>query len=340
MLVACLGNSLPTYPVSLQFFWNNFSLDEMTDCSPYISDVYNFSLCEIYFQDKQKTLCPFSNEALLNMAELAERRMRGRPRTALSAQDAGSVQSLERAIAVLRVLADADGLSLTEVARQAELAPSTAYRMLSTLQVAGFAEIHESNQLWFIGVEAFRIGSAFLRRRKLSERGLSIVQNLMLQTGETANIALAERDGVVFVTQAETHEPIRAFFRPGTRGPYHASGIGKAALAFMTNEQRHAVLERLTLTRFTPNTLCSVADIEANLADTYARGYALDDEERHLGMRCIAAPVFDELGTPIGGVSVSGPTVRVDKVFIEKTAGAVIEAARNLTLMVGGLCPR
>lgn len=274
------------------------------------------------------------------MVELAERRTRGRPRMALSAQDAGSVQSLERAITVLRVVAEADGLSLTEVARLAELAPSTTYRMLSTLQASGFAEIQESNQLWFVGVEAFRIGSAFLRRRKLSERGLSIIQNLMLQTGETANIALAERDGVVFVTQAETHEPIRAFFRPGTRSPYHASGIGKAALAFMAVEQRRAVLDRLTLARFTPKTMCSVTELEADLAETHARGYALDDEERHLGMRCIAAPVFDEFGTPVGGLSVSGPTVRVDSAFIEQAAEAVLEAAQKLTQMVGGICPK
>lgn len=274
------------------------------------------------------------------MVEVAERRMRGRPRMASSAQDAGSVQSLERAITVLRVLADADGLSLTEVARLAELAPSTAYRMLSTLQAAGFAEIHESNQLWFVGVEAFRIGSAFLRRRKLSERGLGIVQNLMLQTGETANIALAERDGVVFVTQAETHEPIRAFFRPGTRSPYHASGIGKAVLAYMAKEQRQAALERLTLARFTPKTLCSVAELETNLNEARTRGYALDDEERHLGMRCIAAPVFDEFGMPVGGLSVSGPTVRVDSAFVEQAAVAVMEAAQHLTLVVGGISPK
>ncbi len=273
------------------------------------------------------------------MAELTERRMRGRPRTTSSAQDAGSVQSLGRAIAVLRAVAEADGLSLTEVARIAELAPSTAYRMLITLQASGFAEVQESNQLWFVGVEAFRIGSAFLCRRKLSLRGHSIIQHLMLQTGETANIALTEREGVVFVTQAETHEPIRAFFRPGTRGPYHASGIGKAALAFMADEPRRAVLNRLTLDRFTPKTMCSIADLEADLVETRARGYALDDEERHLGMRCIAAPVFDEFGTPIGGLSVSGPTVRVDSAFVGRVAGAVVGAAQDLTRMVGGTSP-
>lgn len=273
------------------------------------------------------------------MVEVTERRMRGRPRLAESAPDGGAVQSLERAITILRLLAQADGLSLTEIARLASLSPSTAYRMLTTLQQQGLADFEETNQLWFVGVETFRIGSAFLRRRKLTERGRGIIQHLMAQTGETANIALAERDGVVFVTQAETHEPIRAFFRPGTRGSYHASGIGKAVLAFLTEERRMALIRSLRFEQFTPKTLCSIDALNADLILTRRRGYALDNEERHIGMRCISAPVFDELGIPLGGLSVSGPSVRFDEAFVERTAPAVMAAANELTRLVGGAKP-
>lgn len=273
------------------------------------------------------------------MTEVTERRMRGRPRLADPAVDGGAVQSLERAIVILRTVADADGLSLTEVARLASLSPSTAYRMLTTLQQHKLADFEETSQLWFVGVETFRIGSAFLRRRKLAERGRGILQQLMAQTGETANIALAERDSVVFVTQVETHEPIRAFFRPGTRGPYHATGIGKAVMAFLTDKRRTELFRDLNLERFTPQTLCSIDTLENDLVATRKRGYALDNEERHIGMRCISAPVFDELGTPLGGLSVSGPSVRVDDAFIERSAPAVLEAANELTRLVGGTKP-
>jgi IclR family transcriptional regulator, acetate operon repressor len=274
-----------------------------------------------------------------SMAEIAERRMRGRPRSVISGQDGGAVQSLERAIVILRTVADAEGLSLTEIARIASLPPSTTYRMLTTLQQHGLAEFEEASQLWFVGVETFRIGAAFLRRRKLAERGRAIIQALMTVTGETANIALAEPDGVVFVTQAETHAPIRAFFRPGTRSPYHASGIGKAVLAFMADARRAEALARLDYERFTPGTLHSAEALGRDLAEVRARGYALDDEERNIGMRCIAAPVFDEMGTPIGGVSVSGPSVRVDDAFVARSAAAVVNAARELTQAIGGMEP-
>jgi IclR family transcriptional regulator, acetate operon repressor len=280
-----------------------------------------------------------TEEARRPMIEIAERRLRGRPRSAAPGQDGGAVQSLERAIAILRTVADADGLSLTEIARIAGLAPSTAYRMLTTLQQNGLAEFEEASQLWFVGVETFRIGSAFLRRRKLAERGRGIIQALMLKTGETANIALAEPDGVVFVTQAETHEPIRAFFRPGTRSPYHASGIGKAVLAFLPEPQLGETLARLDFEVFTAKTRRTASDIAYDLEETRRRGYALDDEERNAGMRCIAAPVFNELRQPIGGVSISGPTVRIDDAFIARAGQDVVEASRALTTAIGGRVP-
>ncbi len=274
------------------------------------------------------------------MTDVVERRLRGRPRSAQRGDDGGAVQSVDRAVALLRLIAASDGLSLSELARLGDVAPSTAYRMVTTLQQSGLVEFEDTSQLWFVGVEAFRIGSAFLRRRKLAERGRPIIQQLMLQTGETANIALAERESVVFVTQAETHEPIRAFFRPGTRSPYHASGIGKAVLAFMPAAQREEFIQSLPLPSFTAQTLSSLAALTADLEVIRGRGFALDDQERHIGMRCIAAPVFDESSSPLGGLSVSGPTVRIDQAFIERTAPAVVAAAAGLTRLVGGTPPR
>jgi IclR family transcriptional regulator, acetate operon repressor len=269
------------------------------------------------------------------MVETVEKRQRGRPRSIRPAADAASVQSLDRAIQLLRLVADGDGLSLTALSRASGLAPSTVYRMLTTLQHHGVAEFDETDQLWFTGVELFRMGASFLRRRKLAERGRAIIEELRATTGETANLAVAEKDAVVFVTQAESHEAIRAFFRPGTRGPYHASGIGKAILAFRDPAARRNALPA-RLAGFTSKTLTDREALDADFAVTRQRGYALDDEERTLGMRCIAAPVFNEFGEPFGGVSVSGPTVRVDDAFVARVGPLVVEAAAELTRALGG----
>lgn len=269
----------------------------------------------------------------------SEKRSRGRPRGAGSGTDTQSVQSLDRAIALMKLVAAGSGLSLTEVSQQAGLAPSTAYRMLTTLQAHGMLEFAENDQLWFIGIETFRIGAAFLRRRKLAEQGRSIIQELMAESGETANLAVADEDCVVFVSQVETHEAIRAFFRPGTRSPLHASGIGKAILAYMAPRERDALLKRLTLEVFTDKTHATPASLLGDLLGIRARGFSVDDEERNLGMRCVAAPVFNEFGEPVGGVSISGPTVRVTDAKIARLGPRVHAAARALTDAMGGLFP-
>jgi hypothetical protein len=160
-----------------------------------------------------------------------QKRRRGRPRGAAMKPEQTTVQALDRGLTILRTLAASEGLSLTELAAASEQAPATVFRVLATLEAHGFVETDPARQLWFIGAEAFRIGSAFVGRSNLVERGRPVLRDLMVLTGETANLAIADREEVVFVSQVETHEPIRAFFRPGSRSAFHASGIGKAMMA-------------------------------------------------------------------------------------------------------------
>jgi IclR family transcriptional regulator, acetate operon repressor len=264
-----------------------------------------------------------------------EKRHRGRPRS--DAADA-SVQSLDRAIALLELVAAGSGLSLTEIAQAAALPPSTCTRLLQTLQRHAIVEFESGTQLWHVGPGTFRIGSAFLRQRKIAERGRAEMQALVDRCGETANLAIAEEEGVVFVSQVETHEPIRAFFRPGTRSPYHASGVGKAILAHARPE-RVARLLRGTLTRFTPTTITERVALAAELDATRLRGWALDEEERSSGMRCVAAPIFNEYGEPVAGISVSGPTVRLTPEAARAYGPLVVAAAAEITRSIAGVVP-
>ncbi|AMS42400.1 MULTISPECIES: HTH-type transcriptional regulator BhcR [Aminobacter] len=265
-----------------------------------------------------------------------EKRQRGRPRAFQPASDAGSVQSLDRALRILAIVAHGDGLSLSEISAASDLAAATAYRMLTTLQNHGMVEFDSDGQLWSIGVETYRMGAAFLRRRKLVDRARAVMQELMEKTGETANLGVAEDDCVVFVSQVETHQAIRAFFRPGTRSPFHASGIGKAVLAHLDRERVNAIVRKAGLDAYTERTLSEPALLARDLEKIRSRGWSVDDEERYPGMRCIAAAVFNEFGEPIGGVSVSGPTVRVTSERLGEIGPIVRDAAAELTRMIGG----
>jgi IclR family acetate operon transcriptional repressor len=266
------------------------------------------------------------------------KRTRGRPRAFNAGAEAATVQSLDRALALLKVLAAGEGMSLSELAEAAGQAPATVYRALQTFAGHGMVEFAPATQLWHVGPEAFRVGSAFLARTNLVEQARGVMRELMLATGETANLAIADGAEVVFLSQVETSEPIRAFFRLGARGPIHASGIGKALLAFAP-EERLARLLRAPLAAFTPSTLTDPELLRAELALTRARGWAIDDEERNLGMRCVAAPIFNEHREAVAGVSISGPAARVARAAAPELGARVRAAAERITRATGGALP-
>ncbi len=266
------------------------------------------------------------------------KRSRGRPRAFNAAPEQTTIQALDRAVAILKVLAEGEGMSLTELAEAAGQAPATVYRVLSTFEGHGVVEFQPGTQLWFIGQEAFRIGSAFLGRTSLVEQARAVMHGLMAETGETANLAIADGGQVVFISQVETHEPIRAFFRPGTRGPIHASGIGKALLAYHSPEAVERIVREQGLAAFTERTITEPEALAVELAAIRARGWAVDDEERTEGMRCIAAPIFNEFREATAGVSISGPMVRMMRAG--PALGETVRAAADrITRAIGGTAP-
>ncbi len=264
------------------------------------------------------------------------KRGRGRPKAWDDKGAQNTIKSLDRALEVLVQLGEMQGGTLSEIAGALDQSPATVYRVLTTFQGRGFADFDEQSQIWSIGPAAFLTGSQFLRRTSLVERARPIMRELMEATGETANLGI-ERDGMVlFLGQVETHATIRAFFPPGTASAMHASGIGKALLCRMDDKRQRQVLAAGQLEKYTPYTLTDPDAMIADLHAAKARGYAIDGEERNIGMRCIAAPVFNVFGEVVAGISVSGPTTRITEDRIDALAGHVMDAAARLTRAIGG----
>lgn len=268
--------------------------------------------------------------------ESGQRRARGRPRDWDDKTAQNTIKSLDRAMEVFEYLSQAQGKPLTALASETGQSAATVYRILVTLEGRGLVEFDADEQVWHIGPRAFIIGARFLRRTSLVERARPILRKLMEITGETANLGVERTGLVLFLSQVETHETIRAFFPPGTLSPMHASGIGKALLAQMSPEQFDRWYDRHPPARFTVHTLVNRDVLTAALADIRSQGYAFDGEEKNLGMRCIAAPVFGMNREAVAGVSVSGPTSRVQTDDIGRLSQAVIAAANELSAAIGG----
>ena len=269
---------------------------------------------------------------------MPESRPRGRPRAFHDTTDQNTVQALDRGLAILAAVADSPGLTLTDLAQASGQAPATVYRALTTLAQHGMVEHEAEGQLWHIGPGAWRVGSTFLRRTKVAERARAPMQALMRETGETANLGIERGDQVLFLSQVETHEAIRAFFPPGTVSPMHVSGIGKALLAWWPADRVARIAGR-GLPGFTPRSLTTMAALQGDLALTRARGYAVDDQEKTDGMRCIAAPIFNAYGEPVAGLSISGPAFRLPLDRAAALGAQVRAAADGVTLAIGGTLP-
>lgn len=261
------------------------------------------------------------------------RKPRGRPRTRAES-DGPALQALDRALEVLEVIAARDGAALGEIAEGAALPASTVHRILATLDRRGFVRQEAETGAWTIGVGAYTVGQAFVRVRRIETLSRPAMRALMKASGETVNLGVIEGGEVVFLAQVECPAPIRAYFRPGRRGPAHASGIGKALLAHDGGRR-----DAPALPRFTDRTLTDREALEADLAATRARGWAMDDEEHTLGMRCLAAPIFDENGMAVAGVSLSGPTVRVTREDAPRLGRLAMDAAAEIMRAIGGRRP-
>lgn len=271
-----------------------------------------------------------------NSPDSQVRRARGRPRDWHDKTEQNTIKSLDRAMAVFEFLSASQGKALSDLAAETGQSPATVYRILITLEGRGLVEFDAEEQVWHIGPQAFVIGSRFLRRTSLVDRARPVLRRLMQQTGETANLGVEQNGQVLFVSQVEAAATIRAFFAHGTLSPMHSSGIGKALLAHMDAEWLDAYLRHQTLEVFTEHTITTPEALRADLEATRARGFAIDGEEKNIGMRCIAAPVFDMNHEVVAGISVSGPTSRIAVGQIDEIGAAVIEAAQSLSRALGG----
>jgi IclR family acetate operon transcriptional repressor len=249
----------------------------------------------------------------------------------------GQVQALARALSVLDHLAQAEGgLTLTEVAQRAGLAPSTAHRLLTTLEGVRYVRFDPEGRLWTVGVQAFIAGSGFLRTRDVVRMARPHMRALMEESGETANLAVPDQDTAVYLAQVECREMMRSLARLGARVPLHCSGVGKALLAAMAPGERARIVARAGLPAMTDRTVVDPSRLEADLGEIRARGYAIDDGEHAVGLRCVAAVVRDEHGDPACAVSISGPMARITDARMAQLGAMVRETADRVSAEIGG----
>lgn len=251
----------------------------------------------------------------------------------------GQVQSLTRGLMLLdRIAESIGGVALTDLALQVGLPNSTTHRLLSTMQQMGFVQQVGDLGLWTIGVRAFTVGSAFLDSRELITIAHPIMRRLVEQTGETSNLSVLDADdnlGII-IGQVQCREMMRMLAPIGSRLPLHASGAGKAFLSTLSDEQITEVIKKTGLTQYTDSTLNTPARLKDEMALIRRQGFSFDDEEHAVGMRCVAACIYNEYQEPFAAISVSGPKSRIPDERVVHLGSVVVQAAQDITVAFSG----
>lgn len=253
---------------------------------------------------------------------------------------AATVGSLERGLKILDLLVEIEsdpvrgpkGISVQQAATVLDIHKSSASRLLQTLTAMGWAEpVNASGRGYRLGPAVQSTSSLKEAQRRLRDAAQPFLQRLMVQTGECAHAAVSTGAAALVIDDVETGQALRVVAGRGRRVPLHCTSAGKALLAYGLATIPDELPAR------TDHTITTHRALEDHLAEIARVGYAVDDEENDLGVRCISAPVFMGLrGEAVGCIGIDGPAVRVTPDRVAELASIVVSTAHTLSVQLSG----
>ena len=243
----------------------------------------------------------------------------------------GRVQSLVRAFGLLDELAKNDSMTLSELARSVALPRSTTHRLLTTMEALRYVAFERATNRWSIGVQAFTVGAVFAQTRDLGKLGRSIMRSLMSEVHHCVNIAVAEGRGVCYVGQVAENDFRQTAARPGAVLPLHTTASGKVMMAGWSCAELERYLEGKQLRARTERSIVDPDRLRRELGLISERGYALDDEEHDMGLRCVAAAVYDRYGMPRGALSISDRSSKLARARLDDLGPTLVIAAQQMS---------
>ena len=244
--------------------------------------------------------------------------------------EASGVQSVDRAITVLEILARRGEAGVSEVASEIDVHKSTAFRLLGALEVRGLVEQAGDRGKYRLGVGLIPLAGAVSDRLDVTRQGAAVCERLAAEVGETVNVAVLQEQWAVNVGQARGPSAVSVHNWVGQLTPAHCTSSGKVLLAFADPDRALPPLRR-----FTPHTVTDPAALRAELADVRAAGIARTVEEYEVGLNAVAAPVRDRLGAVTAAVSVSGPSYRLTPERMDAVVPALRAGAAEISRRMG-----
>ncbi|MDJ0341005.1 IclR family transcriptional regulator [Streptomyces sp. H10-C2] len=250
---------------------------------------------------------------------------------------AGGVQSVDRAVSVLEILAQRGEAGVSEVAAEIDVHKSTAFRLLGALEARGLVEQAGERGKYRLGFGIVRLAGAVTGTIDITKQSRAVAERLAQDMGETINLAVMESHYAINLEQVRGPSAVTAHNWVGQLTPLHATSSGKILLAQLSAKRRAELLAEAGLERLTSHTLTSKVRLEKSLAEARERGYSITLEEFEIGLNAMAAPIRSKDGEVIAAISASGPGYRFTEERMHELAPLLIEGAEEISHRMGYL---
>ena len=250
------------------------------------------------------------------------------------------VQTIERASSILDILGQSSqGISIRELSTKIKLPKGTTHRLLSSLSYFGYVRQDPKTRNYFLGFKLVELGNLLLSQLDLRKEAEPFLRDLAERAKETVHMVLLDRNEIVYIDKVETDQHtggLRMASRVGLRNPAHSCAVGKVLLADLSEEGLNNFIKEKDLFKRTENTITDPIQLKEHLKLVRKQGFAIDDEENEKGIRCVAAPIYNEVSRAVAAISISGPAFRITKKIIQETMKReVMETALKISQTLG-----
>lgn len=247
-----------------------------------------------------------------------------------------NIQSVSRAVAIMEFLAKCrNGEKLTIISQELGLNKSTTHSLITTLERMGYVQQDQETAKYSLGLKLFELGQVVHANMDLRNIAMPFLRELALKFSETVHLAILSKDEVVYIDKVDTSRSIRIGSQIGGRNAAYCTGVGKVLLAGLSDKELNETLVNMKFEKLTSNTIVSKEELLKHLVNVRQTGFAMDQEEIEVGLTCVAAPIKNHRGKVIAGISVSGPSNRMQAEIFDLMTKDVMDTAVLISRRLG-----
>jgi DNA-binding IclR family transcriptional regulator len=245
------------------------------------------------------------------------------------------INSVTRTLDIIEYLSKRGEASVSEVSNYLGINMSTAHRFLASIKYFGYAEQNSSNQKYKLSLKVFEVGNRVIEKLDLRDIAKPFMYELADKTGETINLGIIDKFNIVYIDKVLSKNVLRLDSPIGGRDKIHATALGKAMMAFYSMDFIERYINEIGLSKVTDNTIVNKEQFIHELEKIKRVGYAIDSEETLIGLKCIAAPIFNRENKPIASISISGIKNRVNNENLEEYKEIILATSKDLSNQLG-----